>query len=80
MTTEQIDELSMKAKKRVKEAYSWGFIADQYESFIGKIIELCFIAIAVRYSRLRNSAVDEVDCRGTRERENLPDCSIRLMA
>ena len=34
MTTEQIDELSMKAKKRVKEAYSWGFIADQYEKVL----------------------------------------------
>lgn len=34
MTTEQIAELSLKAKRRVKEAYSWGFIADQYEKVL----------------------------------------------
>ena len=31
MTTEEIDEYGCKAKKRIGEAYSWQFIADEYE-------------------------------------------------
>ena len=36
LTAEQIDALSEKAKARIKDAYSWQFIADEYEKLFLK--------------------------------------------